>query len=61
MAALDNNIHRLCIERSHFESEKQAEEERGVRIPALPADEGGVAEFPSRAVAPPKRIRRWPM
>lgn len=32
----------------------------GIRIPALPAGEGGVAELPSSAVAPPKSISRWP-
>jgi hypothetical protein len=32
-----------------------------IRIPALPAEEGGVAEFPSSAVAPPNRISRGPM
>jgi len=30
------------------------------RIPALPADEGGVAELPSSAVAPPKSMSRGP-
>jgi hypothetical protein len=32
----------------------------GVRIPAPPAGEGGVAELPSSAVAPPKSISRGP-
>jgi hypothetical protein len=31
-----------------------------IRIPALPAEDGGVAELPSSAVAPPKRMRRGP-
>lgn len=37
-------------------------EKKGLRIPALPADEAGeAAEFPSRAVAPPNRMSRGPI